>query len=41
MPGAIETMGTIYLEKHGGCTAFWTNDNRLAKAAPQWSENVL
>jgi len=31
----------VALAKHGGCTAFWTNDNRLGKAAPQWSENVF
>lgn len=31
----------VAVAKHGGCTAFWTNDNRLAKAAPDWSENLL
>ncbi len=31
----------VAVAKRCGCTAFWTNDNRLAKAAPEWSENVL
>ncbi len=29
------------LAKHHGCTDFWTNHDRLAKAAPGWSANVL
>lgn len=31
----------VAVAKRYGCIAFWTNDNRLAKAAPEWSENVL
>lgn len=31
----------VALAKQNDCTAFWTNDDRLAKAAPGWSENVL
>lgn len=31
----------VALAKRYACTAFWTNDDRLAKAAPGWSENAL
>ena len=31
----------VALAKQHECTAFWTNDDRLAKAAPGWAENVL
>ncbi len=31
----------VALAKRYGCTAFWTNDDRLSKAAPGWSKNVL
>lgn len=31
----------VALAKRFACTAFWTNDDRLAKAAPGWSENAL
>ena len=31
----------VAVAKRSGCTAFWTNDNRLARTAPNWSENVL
>ena len=31
----------VALAKQYDCTAFWTNDDRLAKAAPGWSENAL
>jgi predicted nucleic acid-binding protein len=31
----------VALAKQHECAAFWTNDDRLAKAAPEWTENVL
>ena len=31
----------VALAKHGGCTAFWTNDHRVGKVEPQWNETVF
>lgn len=31
----------VALAHSHGCTALWTNDNRLARVLPGWSENVL
>jgi predicted nucleic acid-binding protein len=31
----------VALAKQHECTAFWTNDDRLAKAAPEWADNAL
>jgi uncharacterized protein len=31
----------VAVAKRHRCTAFWTNDDRLAKAVPEWSDNVL
>ena len=31
----------VALAQRHGCTALWTNDDRLAKSGPAWSENVL
>ena len=31
----------VALARHYACTALWTNDDRLSKILPGWSENVL
>lgn len=31
----------VAVARHHGCTALWTNDDRLSKAVPNWSENLL
>lgn len=31
----------VALARHHACSALWTNDDRLAKVVPGWSENVL
>jgi predicted nucleic acid-binding protein len=31
----------VALARHYACTALWTNDDRLSKILPGWSDNVL
>jgi len=31
----------VALAKQHECTAFWTNDDRLEKSIPEWTEDVL